>query len=337
MPLGVRTLSSSTSHSPSPSRTRSSPAIPIQTPSRGPQARQRRLDVLGAVEHPLRQHALGDDPPLRVDVGDERVQRRARAGRGRPRSAPTRRPSITRGTGSTCQLPSPSTDSKRIPRASISSRTAARQRAQVVREHRVHHRPRGRADAAVRRHRVVERGRAVTVERAHDRRLPARSRAQTRHTASHRERPAELAVVLATVQDFADRGGAERVVVLLDAEPPLMVERREDGALEVTEGEQARAGGAAARRRAAAAGRAAAGAGERADAPTRRPASWRRRSGRCSCSSTRCGRWRARSAAAPSRPRPSPTRDPGAPLTVAAREGEPVVLDIAGRHFTFPG
>jgi hypothetical protein len=30
------------------------------------------------------------------------------------------------------------------------------------------------------------------------------------------------------------------------------------------------------------------------------------------------------------------TRDADMPLTVAAREGEPVVLDIAGRHFTFP-
>ena len=30
------------------------------------------------------------------------------------------------------------------------------------------------------------------------------------------------------------------------------------------------------------------------------------------------------------------TRDPATPLTVAAREGEPVVLDIAGRHFTLP-
>jgi hypothetical protein len=31
-----------------------------------------------------------------------------------------------------------------------------------------------------------------------------------------------------------------------------------------------------------------------------------------------------------------PTRNPATPLTVAAREGEPVVLDIAGRHFAFP-
>jgi hypothetical protein len=30
------------------------------------------------------------------------------------------------------------------------------------------------------------------------------------------------------------------------------------------------------------------------------------------------------------------TRDPELPLTVAAREGEPIVLDIAGRHFALP-
>ncbi len=30
------------------------------------------------------------------------------------------------------------------------------------------------------------------------------------------------------------------------------------------------------------------------------------------------------------------TRDPELPLTLAARVGEPVVLDIAGRHFTLP-
>jgi hypothetical protein len=31
------------------------------------------------------------------------------------------------------------------------------------------------------------------------------------------------------------------------------------------------------------------------------------------------------------------TRDPDVPLTVAARVGEPVVLDIAGRQFGLPG
>ena len=30
------------------------------------------------------------------------------------------------------------------------------------------------------------------------------------------------------------------------------------------------------------------------------------------------------------------TRDPALPLTVAGREGEPVVLDIGGRHFALP-
>ena len=30
------------------------------------------------------------------------------------------------------------------------------------------------------------------------------------------------------------------------------------------------------------------------------------------------------------------TRDPDMPLTVAAREGEPVVLDIGGRQFSMP-
>ena len=30
------------------------------------------------------------------------------------------------------------------------------------------------------------------------------------------------------------------------------------------------------------------------------------------------------------------TRDPGVPVTLAARDGEPVVLDLAGRQFTLP-
>ena len=38
-------------------------------------ARHRRLEVVRAVEHALRQDALGDDPALAVDVGDERVER----------------------------------------------------------------------------------------------------------------------------------------------------------------------------------------------------------------------------------------------------------------------
>ena len=30
------------------------------------------------------------------------------------------------------------------------------------------------------------------------------------------------------------------------------------------------------------------------------------------------------------------TRDPAVPLTIAAREGEPVLLALAGRHFELP-
>jgi hypothetical protein len=145
----------------------------------------------------------------------------------------------------------------------------------------------------------------------------------------------ELAVVLATVDDYADRAGAERVVVLLDAEPPLIVERREDGALEVTEGEEAKPA-------AAPAGVAALPLPEMRSVPpsalTADPetgelaaplgavqqlvdsvlALARALGGRSVATATFA------------------TRDPETRLTVAAREGEPVVLDIAGRHFTFP-
>jgi hypothetical protein len=148
--------------------------------------------------------------------------------------------------------------------------------------------------------------------------------------------PDELAVVLATVQDFADRGGAERVVVLLDAEPPLIVERREDGALEVTQGEHARAAepppGAVPRP-----------LGELRPVPasalTADPESGELAAPlgalQLLVESVRAlaralgGRSVATATYA--------TRDPELPLTVAAREGEPVVLEIAGRQFTFPG
>jgi hypothetical protein len=147
---------------------------------------------------------------------------------------------------------------------------------------------------------------------------------------------AELDVVLATVQDFAERGGAERVVVLLDAEPPLVVERREDGSLEVTEGERTRPAPSSL-------GVAPLPLGELRPVPasalTADPetgelaaplgtvrllvdsvhALARALGGRSVATATYA------------------TRDPGTPLTVAAREGEPVVLDIGGRQFTFPG
>jgi hypothetical protein len=147
--------------------------------------------------------------------------------------------------------------------------------------------------------------------------------------------PAELPVVLATVQDFADRCGAARVVVLLDAEPPLLVERREDGALEVTEGEAALPapppGGHAAlplpelRPVPASALTADPETGELA-APL--GAVQRLVDSVLALSRALGGRSVATATFA--------TRDPETPLTVAAREGEPVVLDIAGRQFTFP-
>jgi hypothetical protein len=147
--------------------------------------------------------------------------------------------------------------------------------------------------------------------------------------------PAELGVVLATVRNFADRGGAERVVVLLDAEPPVLVERREDGALEVTEGEHARpadvprgveplalpdlrAVPASALTADPETGELAAPLGSLELLVSSVQALARAVGGRSVATATFA------------------TRDPEMPLTIAARAGEPVVLDIAGRHFTFP-
>jgi hypothetical protein len=146
--------------------------------------------------------------------------------------------------------------------------------------------------------------------------------------------PDELAVVLATVQDFADRSGAERVVVLLDAEPPLLVERREDGSFEVTSGEEARTapperGGplplpqlrpvpASALSADPETGELAAPLGAVQLLVDSVLALARALGGRSVATATFA------------------TRDPGTPLTIAAREGEQIVLEIAGRHYTFP-
>jgi len=146
---------------------------------------------------------------------------------------------------------------------------------------------------------------------------------------------ARIDAVLATVQEFAARTGAERVVALLDSAPPVMVERLEDGTLQVTAGETARA--AAPGRGVAALPlpelRAVPASALSADPETGELAAplggiqlladsvlalARALGGRSVATAT------------------FPTRDPATPLTVAAREGEPVVLDIAGRHFGFP-
>jgi hypothetical protein len=146
----------------------------------------------------------------------------------------------------------------------------------------------------------------------------------------------ELAAVLATVEDFAARGGAERVVVLLDAEPPLMVERREDGALVVTEGERARAA-------APPHGVAPLPLGELRPVPPS-AISADPETGELAAPlgsmELLVGAVRTLARALGGRSVATATyatRDARTPLTVAAREGEPVILDIAGRHFTFPG
>jgi hypothetical protein len=166
------------------------------------------------------------------------------------------------------------------------------------------------------------------------RRLPASLCVQTRHTASHAMAPDPLPVVLATVQEFAARAGAERVVVLLDTQPPLMVERLEDATLEVTEGDATRAAPPDRGAPLALPGlRAVPASALSADPETGELvaplgsvqlmadsvlALARALGGRSVATAT------------------FPTRDPETPLTVAAREGEPVVLDIAGRQFTLP-
>jgi hypothetical protein len=150
--------------------------------------------------------------------------------------------------------------------------------------------------------------------------------------------PDQLAVALATLHDFAARAGAERVVVLLDAgadSPPVMVERLEDGALQVTEGEATRPASP-----------------QRGVAPLTLPG-LRAVPASALSADPETGELAAplggiqllvesvlalaaalggRSVATAT----FATRDPETPLTIAAREGEPVVLDIAGRHFTFP-
>jgi hypothetical protein len=150
--------------------------------------------------------------------------------------------------------------------------------------------------------------------------------------------PDQLAVALATVQHFAAGAGAERVVVLLDAgagAPPVMVERLEDGGLQVTQGEATRAAApppdveprALPRLRAVPAsalsadpetGELAAPLGSIQLMAESVLALARALGGRSVATATFA------------------TRDPDTPLTVAARHGEPVVLDIAGRHFSLP-
>jgi hypothetical protein len=148
----------------------------------------------------------------------------------------------------------------------------------------------------------------------------------------------QFAVALATLQDFAVRTGAGRVVALLDQgedAPPVLVERLEDGALQVTEDADPvaaepdpdvaplalgdlRAVPPTAMTADPESGEVAAPIGTVQLLAESVLALARAFGGRSVATATFA------------------TRDPDLPLTVAAREGEPIVLDIGGRQFALP-
>jgi hypothetical protein len=147
-----------------------------------------------------------------------------------------------------------------------------------------------------------------------------------------------FAVALATLRDFAERTGAARVVALLDQgddAPPVLVERLEDGALQVTENADPvteavgadvipltltdlRPVPASAISADLEAGELAAPIGSVQLLADSVLSLARAFGGRSVATATFA------------------TRDPDLPLTVAARPGEPVVLDIGGRQFALP-
>jgi hypothetical protein len=148
-----------------------------------------------------------------------------------------------------------------------------------------------------------------------------------------------FAVALATLDDFAARTGAGRVVALLDQgddAPPVLVERLEDGALQVTEDVDPVAATPDP-------GVAPLALGDLrpvpASAMTADPESGELAAPIGSVQLladavlTLARAFGGRSVATAT----FATRDPSLPLTVAAREGEPIVLDIGGRQFALPG
>jgi len=149
----------------------------------------------------------------------------------------------------------------------------------------------------------------------------------------------QFAAALVTLEDFAARTGAERVVALLDrgdAAPPVLVERAEDGVLQVTEDADPvtvtpppgtvphplgdlRTVPSTALSADPETGELAAPIGSVQLLAESVLALARSFGGRSVATATFA------------------TRDPALPLTVAAREGDPILLDIAGRQFTLPG
>jgi hypothetical protein len=152
--------------------------------------------------------------------------------------------------------------------------------------------------------------------------------------------PEHLAEAVATVRAFASAAAAERVVLLLDRGhdgPATMVECDEDGAVEVTEDE----------RRFAVAPAAPPGAAPRRLPPLRPPppssVALDPETGELEAplgavSNLALGvlglarTFGGRSVASVD----FPTRDPLQPLTIAAREGEPIVVAAGDRRFELP-
>jgi len=150
--------------------------------------------------------------------------------------------------------------------------------------------------------------------------------------------PDRLAAACATVSAFARAAGAERVVLLLDtgdAAAPVLIERLADGGLEVTAGESTlpfapdddvaplplpplRPVPASAVAADPDTGELSAPIGSIQLLADSVLALARAVGGRSVATAT------------------FPTADRDVPLTLAAREGEDVVLDLAGRHFSLP-
>jgi hypothetical protein len=146
-----------------------------------------------------------------------------------------------------------------------------------------------------------------------------------------------FAVALATLQDFAQRTGAGRVVALLDQgdAPPVLVERLEDGALQVTEETYpvTEAVGPDVMPLTLTDLRPVPSSALSADLETGELAAPIGSVQLLADSVLALARvFGGRSVATAT----FATRDPELPLTVAAREGEPIVIDIGGRQFALP-
>lgn len=149
----------------------------------------------------------------------------------------------------------------------------------------------------------------------------------------------QFAVALATLQEFAARTGADRVVALLDRgedAPPVLVERLEDGALQVTEDADpvpATAPDPDVAPLALGDLRPVPASAMAADPDTGELAAPIGSVQLLAESVLTLARaFGGRSVATAT----FATRDPALPLTVAAREGDPIVLDIGGRQFALP-